>query len=65
MKTTVKTFDCVEMQHRGGEEVRRRTAGMAEEEEVRFWREKTAEMLDIQKRDKQRAVGRPGRVAEL
>jgi uncharacterized protein GlcG (DUF336 family) len=40
-----KKFDCVEMQHRGGELVRKMTEGMTVEEEVAFWKARTAEML--------------------
>ena len=36
-----KTFDCVEMQHRGGDHVRRLTASMTLEEELAFWRRET------------------------
>ena len=39
-----KTFDCVEMQHRGAEHVRKLTEGMTLEEELEFWRRRTAEM---------------------
>jgi len=40
-----KRFDCVEMQHRGGELVRKMTEGMTVEEEVAFWKERTHEMV--------------------
>ncbi len=33
-----KTFDCVELQHKGAEEIRKQTEGMTFEEEVEFWR---------------------------
>jgi len=42
MKT--KTFDCVEMQHRGGERVQRETQGMTLEREVAFWHQRTEEL---------------------
>lgn len=40
-----KKFDCVEMQHKGGEVVRQMTKGMTIEEEVAFWKARTAEMV--------------------
>jgi hypothetical protein len=36
-----KTFDCVELQHRGGERVQAKIAGMTREEELAFWAERT------------------------
>ena len=39
-----KTFDGVEMQHRGAEHVRKLTEGMTPEDELEFWRRRTAEM---------------------
>ena len=39
-----KTFDCVEMQHRGAEYVRKLTEGMTPEEELEFWRRGTEEL---------------------
>ncbi len=44
MKT--KTFDCVEMMHRGAERIRKETAGMSIQEEVAYWRRRTQELLD-------------------
>ena len=38
----VKTFDCVEMQHRGGARIREKTKGMTLREKVVFWRGRTA-----------------------
>jgi hypothetical protein len=34
-----KTFDAVEMMHRGGAAVYEQVKGMTEEEEIKFWRE--------------------------
>ncbi len=36
-----KTFDCVEMKHRGAEKVREQTKGMTLEQELAFWRERS------------------------
>ncbi len=36
-----KTFDCVEMQHRGAEKVREQINGMTLEQELAFWRERS------------------------
>ena len=40
-----KRFDCVEMQHKGGEIVRQMTKGMTVEQEVPFWKARTEQML--------------------
>lgn len=39
-----KTFDCVEMQHRGGQKVQQETRGMTLEEEVAYWHRRTEEL---------------------
>ena len=44
MKTKKKTFDCVEMQHEGGRRVMEMVKGMTMEQEVEFWRKRTAEL---------------------
>ena len=36
-----KTFDCVEMMHKGAERVRREVAGMTLDEELAYWRKQT------------------------
>ena len=41
MRKRKKAFDCVEMQHRGAEHVRKLTEGMTPEEELEFWRRGT------------------------
>ena len=33
-----KTFDCVEMMHRGAEKIRKQTSSMTKEQELLFWR---------------------------
>lgn len=47
MKT--KTFDCVEMKRKGAERVMERTKGMTREEELKYWQEGTARLLERQK----------------
>ena len=44
MRKKKKGFDCVEMQHRGAEHVRKLTEGMTLEEELEFWRRGTEEL---------------------
>lgn len=48
MKT--KTFDCVEMKRRGAELVRQRLAGMTLEQEIEYWRQRSAEFQREQER---------------
>jgi len=36
-----KKFDCVEMMHRGADEVRKKIRGMTKKEELTFWRERS------------------------
>ena len=36
-----KTFDCVEMKHRGAEKVREQIDGMTLEQELAFWQEQS------------------------
>lgn len=37
----MKTFDCVEMKHRGAEKVREKTKDMTLEQELTFWQERS------------------------
>jgi hypothetical protein len=37
----MKTFDCVEMKHRGAEKVREQTKDMTVEQEVAFWQKRS------------------------
>jgi hypothetical protein len=52
-----KTFDCVEMKRRGAERLRERLSKMTRDEQLAFWRERTAalrqraEKLREQRRD--------------
>lgn len=49
MKTKIKTFDCVEMKHRGAERVMARLKGMTLEEQVAYWKRGTEELRKLQK----------------
>ena len=56
MKT--KDFDCVEMKRKGAQKVYEATKGMTVEEEVEYWRRRTAEArrwLAEESADKSRA----------
>ncbi len=44
-----KTFDCVEMMHQGAARVQAETAGMTEEEELKFWAQRTKALLARQR----------------
>jgi hypothetical protein len=50
-----KTFDCVEMKRRGAALLRARLDGMAVEEQVEFWRQRTEALWERQEalRDQQ------------
>jgi hypothetical protein len=39
-----KTFDCVEMQHRGAEKVQAKLAAMTLEEQVSYWERRGKEL---------------------
>ena len=39
-----KIFDCIEMQHRGGEKIRKETKGMTLEQELTFWQQCSQEL---------------------
>ena len=41
MTTKTKTFDCVEMKHKGAEQILRQIRGMSREQELAFWNEGT------------------------
>ena len=36
-----KTFDCVEMKHKGAERIRKKIAKLTVKEEIQFWKEIT------------------------
>lgn len=44
-----KTFDCVEMKHRGAEKVREQTQDMTLEQELAFWHERSRVLKQHQK----------------
>ncbi len=50
MKTKTKTFDCVQMQHRGGQRIMERLKGMTLEEELAYWKKGTEELRKRQKK---------------
>lgn len=50
MKVKTKTFDCVEMQHKGGDGVRAQMGGMTLEEQAAFWRRQTERLRQEQDR---------------
>ena len=58
MKT--KTFDCVEMKHRGAEKVREQTKDMTLKQELAFWQERSRLLKQRQKV----AKGEPHALAE-
>lgn len=45
-----KSFDCVEMKHRGAAQVLAETAGMTPEQEIEYWRAATETLRDEQRR---------------
>ena len=56
MAPKTKTFDCVEMKHRGAELVRQVIESASHEEELKYWREGTEELRKRQELLKQRQV---------
>jgi hypothetical protein len=48
-----KTFDCVEMKHRGAAKVREQTKGMTLEQELAFWRERSRILRQRQEKAKE------------
>ena len=44
-----KTFDCVEMMHRGAEKIRKQTSTMNKGQEQLFWRERSKNLKQRQK----------------
>lgn len=45
-----KSFDCVEMKHKGAEKVHKKIAKLSVKQELRFWQELT---VSLKKRQKQ------------
>lgn len=46
---TKKSFDCVDMKHKGAEKVQAKLAGMSREEQLEYWRVRTEVLLDFQR----------------
>ena len=46
MNTKPKTFDCVEMMHRGASRIYEETKDMTVEDELAYWRQRHAEALN-------------------
>jgi hypothetical protein len=44
-----KTFDCVEMKRKGAARVQARLQGMSREEQLRYWQERTNELMELQR----------------
>ncbi len=44
----MKKFDCVKMKHLGAEKVIEKTKGMTREQELKFWRERSNELIERQ-----------------
>ena len=44
-----KTFDCIEMKHRGAEKIRAKIGPMTKEEELAFWLERSQILRQRQK----------------
>ncbi|MCX6344683.1 MAG: hypothetical protein NT018_06380 [Armatimonadetes bacterium] len=47
---TKKSFDCVDMKHRGAAKVQAKLAGMSYEQQLEYWRTRTDELLDFQRK---------------
>lgn len=59
-KRTKKTFDCVEMMHRGAATVQKELEGKSLEEQIAYWREGTRALLERQaqlRKNRQHAQG--------
>ena len=55
MKTSKKGFDCVEMQHKGGDRLTRLLVGMTNEEKVAYFARGTAELRKRQEELRRKA----------
>ncbi|MCL5104233.1 MAG: hypothetical protein M1133_08975 [Armatimonadetes bacterium] len=47
---TKKSFDCVDMKHKGAAKVQARLAGMSREEQLEYWRVRTDELIELQRK---------------
>ena len=52
-----KKFDCVEMMHRGVEEVQKQTRGKSKEEEIAFWATRSRKLIQRQRKSKREGNG--------
>ena len=56
-----KTFDCVEMKHRGSAKIRQKLSGMSVEDQAAYWRERTQaahrRRLDLEKKHPRQDLG--------
>ena len=52
-----KTFDCVEMKHKGAERVQQEIAGMTMAEELAYWARGTQELRAIQRSQRKVSLG--------
>lgn len=43
MTKTTKTFDCVRMKRQGAERLRQRLAGLTEQQQLDYWRQRNAQ----------------------
>jgi hypothetical protein len=52
---TKKTFDCVRMQHRGGEQVMKELEGKSLQEQLEYWQKGTEDLKRLQQKFKEKA----------
>ena len=45
----MKSFDCVEMMHKGADRVRQEVEGMTLEEELAYWRQQTDALRELKR----------------
>lgn len=45
-----KNFDCVEMKHRGAEQILKKLSGLTPEEELEFWKKRTKALQRLQQK---------------
>lgn len=50
-----KTFDCVEMMHKGAERVRQQVEGMTIEEEAAYWQQQTEALRQLKREAENKA----------
>lgn len=60
MKTTKKSFDCVEMMHEGALRIYEETKDMTEQEELAYWARKNEEMRQRHPRLREKEESTPG-----